>query len=488
MVTPTYATDLTVLFFRHDLRFSQPSISPSDVPSLHPSDEPSLVPSLSNMPTIIPTTIEVGTFTEFNQAITDSSTANGFDSSNVRTILLGPQAVTTRAAGTGIVFEDNIDIAEKHFKVVASHIIDLNGFKFTTGCNGAHFTALFEYATIENSASMVPSISPAPSPAETEPTFMPTAEPTEECREKDFGGAFFIRGDDSGLDPRLPDYPSYLEFKDCTLRHHSALDGGAIDSLFARMRFIRTHFVGNRATYNGGAVLANYGFASFFACKFEDNTAGVDGGALYVAGGEGASINTRGDSLSPPSPFSPAQPYTEFLDNRAGRAGGAIFTETTLLTIGLCETDPASIPSNVDVRCAQGALFRSNHAGSYGGALAIWSMVDFFVSFVAESKFIDNSAGILGGAVNAYARPDLAFPFTIYRSTFNGNTPDDVFDDSRCDVCSDPSNPVCFEAGQVILRCNQEEQFNTISSSFECDGEGNAIGPLCEGVATPPPP
>ena len=457
---------------------SEPSGVPSSSPSVSPdsSSEPST--DQSQVPTIMPTIIEVGTFEDLDLAIADSTTANGFDSSRPRTIIFVPPQATTRTSDPpAIAFERNVVIGEKYFyfkclDFTGSCTIDLNGYKFTTGCDQTAFFGSFAGMTIENRRNTaLPSASP---------------EPTPECKENTYGGAFFIRGDSAGsgliqgpMDPGYPGAPSYLEIVDCTLQYNSALDGGVIDSISARLRFIRSRFFGNRATLNGGAVLANDGVLSLFECEFEDNSAGEDGGALYVQGGSRVSINSSQDRPSPDDVLPGPQAPTVFRGNTAGRAGGGLFIEETRLLVGNCYLEGS--PSNPITRCFNGAFFENNSAGEYGGGLAIWSMEGVLDSIVQASRFTGNSAGVLGGGVNAFARGGnfpIIFRLVFDHTVFNGNGPDDVFDDSKCYVCDGlEEGEECepLPSGTVTLSCNQEERCNQIPTSLQCDGRTGEI-------------
>ena len=137
-------------------------------------------------------------------------------------------------------------------------------------------------------------------------------------------------------------------------------------------------FSSNSAQSNGGALVSVGSSASFQECfsgsslivgarqmYFKGITAQELGGALYQEGGSCFMINNSNSSI-------------EFTANLA-TSGGAIFSSNSQILAEVGEM-----------------IFLNNSAQAFGGALKI--VDEFDVNMTISANFIDNTAGICGGA------------------------------------------------------------------------------------------
>jgi predicted outer membrane repeat protein len=150
--------------------------------------------------------------------------------------------------------------------------------------------------------------------------------------------------------------------------------GGAISMVDTDLTIDNARFAGNQSSGIGGAISADGGSLNIIDTSFSGSTASY-GGALFL-NGVFAEIS-----------------WSEFTDNTAESAGGAVMTTDT----GLMVFD---------------SVFTGNDAqGSYGGAIEF----DSSEAAVVRSLFADNTAET-GGAVEAYQSA-----VEIEASTFTGN-------------------------------------------------------------------
>lgn len=210
-------------------------------------------------------------------------------------------------------------------------------------------------------------------------------------------GITFVNGshsDDGGL--LLADHNN-AGFSYCVFRNGSAARGGAVAMIGASdghsPRFDRCRFESCSATQDGGAIWTR-GVGSADDCEFVDNVAGRHGGAIYSlkvgtwgirsegtlyennqAGGNGGAVYSVGGSGYIGSWFLSC----EFIGNRATEGGAAHLTQFD--AVGACR-------------------LINNEATTRGGALLLNGIVpDKEFSYYVWNTIARNRAGVEGGGI-----------------------------------------------------------------------------------------
>eukprot|EP00931_Biecheleriopsis_adriatica_P009236 TRINITY_DN11031_c0_g1_i1.p1 TRINITY_DN11031_c0_g1~~TRINITY_DN11031_c0_g1_i1.p1 ORF type:complete len:1497 (-),score=232.77 TRINITY_DN11031_c0_g1_i1:222-4178(-) len=161
-------------------------------------------------------------------------------------------------------------------------------------------------------------------------------------------------------------------FVDCVFYNNTAKgEAGALRSYYTGdygpIVLDRVHFIRNSAEMHAGAVMIQSNF-EFNDCVFESNIAETQGAAVVVLPQSGSNLFRN----------------TQFLNNEAGEGGAVYFL-------------PATAPDSRQVTAFDGCLFQGNSAEKRGGAMSVEWGLDLSV---INSSFVDNRAGISGGAVH----------------------------------------------------------------------------------------
>ncbi|CAN0137715.1 unnamed protein product, partial [Ectocarpus fasciculatus] len=165
-----------------------------------------------------------------------------------------------------------------------------------------------------------------------------------------------------------------LRLSGVELRSGSSAIGGAIAASAAALAFNNTSFVNNNAGSNGGALwLSESSVAWGGGTEFIGNTAAESGGAIFLV--NGSYVRSTGD--------------TNFVRNDAALDGGAV---------GSVASDSVLSPEDSTLSIEGPTAFVNNTSGENGGALALLGGLSISVN-TAEASFVDNSAGLAGGAV-----------------------------------------------------------------------------------------
>ena len=183
---------------------------------------------------------------------------------------------------------------------------------------------------------------------------------TEVVRYLSSGGAIFLHN--STL---IQDISSVLSFVGNTAEYNS---GGAIGSLYSYLWFAGNVLFENNAAYTGGAMEVYHTSICFSSeISFSKNYAIQNGGALHIYHSR---VSQSGNKL-----------ILLFHHNTAADKGGSVqITNSTLLLDG-------------DI------IFHSNSA-KVGGALNVEANNYALLQFDGNVQFLDNSARIIGGALN----------------------------------------------------------------------------------------
>lgn len=198
-----------------------------------------------------------------------------------------------------------------------------------------------------------------------------------------------------------------LKLRHCIFKENYAVNwGGAIYMDTAKLYAEHTIFRDNQAGGKGGAIDAEY--------VFRDNQAGSDGGVI-----DDESVVEFKDS--------------QFINNRAKNAGGALYTWATFLKIDNCKfmsnvsTNGGAIYNYFSDATFVGSLFLNNLALKYGGALSqihSWTKKPLSLTHVIMRG---NSAGPdeHGGAI--YGHPENNIE--LHECTIKENYPDNIYQD-----------------------------------------------------------
>ena len=199
--------------------------------------------------------------------------------------------------------------------------------------------------------------------------------------------------DDDGGALFLVNYGSPAMIENTTFSDNTAVDGGAVNSIFGAAEITGSTFQGNDATGGGGALRTFNSTLSISESSFIDNTSVDQGGAIDMELGGGLSITDStfdgnmttastadGGAIQVSSVAQVSIDDSTFSNNSAGDRSGAIHTISTPLAINASQ-------------------FVGNSSVFVGGALATSA-----TSTITDSSFIDNS-GSHGGAFASRPQP-----------------------------------------------------------------------------------
>ena len=216
---------------------------------------------------------------------------------------------------------------------------------------------------------------------------------------------------------------SSLRVNGSEFRHNnSTADGGAIKALKTDLEIDSSQFTYNSALGRGGAILVDSSTSTLpppevsslqvHNSEFINNTAGFAGGAIAVLLYENVEIRQ--------SLFYSNQTVSE----QGSGGGGAIYSlNTSSVAINESVLQGNSTPGHGGALHLNGAtniqssLIRDNHAGLSGGGAIVFAGSSQQVR-IDSSSFVENSAGAFGGAI--YASSDRA-PITVTNSTISQN-------------------------------------------------------------------
>ena len=217
---------------------------------------------------------------------------------------------------------------------------------------------------------------------------------------------------------------SSLRVNDAEFRHNkSTADGGAIKALKTDLEIDSSQFTYNSALGRGGAILVDSSTSTLpppevsslrvLNSEFINNTAGFAGGAIAVHLYENVEIRQ--------SLFRSNRTVSEQV---SGGGGGAIYSlNTSSVAINESVLQGNSTPGHGGALSLSGAanikssLIRDNHAGLSGGGIIVLVGSSQEVR-IDSSSFVENRAGAFGGAI--YASSDRA-PITVTNSTISQN-------------------------------------------------------------------
>lgn len=176
-----------------------------------------------------------------------------------------------------------------------------------------------------------------------------------------------------------------ITINNCVISNNAGLTGGAIYTYEGRINIQNSMIKENAAIHSGGVVATSHGNVAVSNSTFSGNTAET-GGAVYLLTGTIAAENcefsknsadTYGGAIWTSRGAIVAKNDT-FYENTANNSGGALFTQNGTGTIEEC-------------------TFTKNTAAAMGGgAIGIFGGT----ANVKNSKFIENSTGGNGGAIN----------------------------------------------------------------------------------------
>ena len=356
-----------------------PTASPVPTPSptvAAPTSSPTIspVPTTPN-PTATPIAVDVWTFTQFKDAISQAVNASE-GGANLAVTLLADIVVAERLT---------IDIeltVSSHVGAILSGGGSMQLFNIENGgkLNGANITFRDGYSPDGNGGA-ISSTSGSVNLQNCTLTANTVGDGTTaggafvKC-----GGAIWLSGGtfsmrDCTLTANIANHngggvfiiaATMFIMNDCTLSDNAGHYGGSIYSSGTRLDGNNCEFRGNQASSWGGAVFIQAGtntgpsVVNFRSCALSANTAGWFGGAVANDVTDDSSTNW----------------YDCTLGSNSAQYGGAIWTNEAPTTFTRC-------------------VFDSNHASTYGGAVRVSSgSVEY-----TDSLFVNNFAGGDGGAV-----------------------------------------------------------------------------------------
>lgn len=220
------------------------------------------------------------------------------------------------------------------------------------------------------------------------------------------GGAVYIAANAKGIQQTIQD-ATFTGNKAASDQNGKYGSGGAIyvsttsDCFSGELDISRVEFIDNTADKYGGAV-ANYGKFSACGSSFKGNQARY-GGAVMNAGffyAEDASFSANAAVINAAT--------------GEGGNGGAIY--------GCCNKNMQDKQDNAGILQLSQLTFDSNTASNAGGAIDCVSGA-FAYQIAGEEKFVNNSAGNIGGAIVLGTDGLVQIIPSFFGSfTFTGNT------------------------------------------------------------------
>lgn len=207
-----------------------------------------------------------------------------------------------------------------------------------------------------------------------------------------------------------------LALSDVVLTNNSALGpGGAVLGNSTSIHMEKVALRGNSARFGGGLYLTNASGARLVECRGIGNTVASSGSALYVEGA-GSVLEVARSNFSRNSATllggvvvvkqgaKAVLRDSSFSNNVAALAAGVVYAkEAQLVVEGTTLTNNSASRDGGGLYCASAcawtvrrSTFVRNTCSGNGGALFGWNMA----ANVSASRFDNNSAGALGGAIS----------------------------------------------------------------------------------------
>jgi predicted outer membrane repeat protein len=239
-----------------------------------------------------------------------------------------------------------------------------------------------------------------------------------------YGGALYI-------------VASNATYAACGFHRNTADTGGAIGIGQATPTFVKCHIHDNRARSDGGGIgkIGDFADPTLIDCTFSRNTAGDSGGAMYNDDNapvlrrcvfEANSAQSGGAVFNNTSEGTAQFVDCSFLRNTAD-SGGAIYNSFTALALAGCLFDGNSagyggaVFDHYSLNALDRCTFVRNQAVRGGGLYRELGEEPAKSNRIVDSLFIDNHAGLFGGAICGEDNSGV----TIQDCVFRGNSAGD---------------------------------------------------------------
>ena len=194
-------------------------------------------------------------------------------------------------------------------------------------------------------------------------------------------GFAITQGISGGTDPGMAIVGSDVTLVGCNIHDNDAWEGGGIRAWNSDVELIACSVVDNTAVGEGGGIYAFNSRITLTDTLVAGNDA-TEGGGLYICS-DGNNTNTASLTIT----------GSTFSDNHALLGvGGAVWAEDK----------SATLDGYIDVTIRD-SVFEDNHADVAGGALVLSHVP---TATVTGTTFVDNTAGVYGGAIHLYSYAD----------------------------------------------------------------------------------
>jgi predicted outer membrane repeat protein len=227
-----------------------------------------------------------------------------------------------------------------------------------------------------------------------------------------------------------------LALSDVVLTNNSAIGpGGAVLGNNTSIHMEKVALRGNSARFGGGLYLTNSSSARLVDCRGSSNTVASSGSALYVEGAGSLlevsrsnftrnSATLLGGVVVVKQGAKAVLRDSSFSNNVAALAAGVVYAkEAQLVVEGATLTNNSASRDGGGLYCASAcawtvrrSTFVRNTCSGNGGALFGWNMA----ANVSASRFDNNSAGALGGAISMANSTVRVEDSTLLRNRANG--------------------------------------------------------------------